>query len=576
MKRKISLFACSVLFLFLCGCASSAVQQEKDSLSAGKVTEPVESINKTEETETTPSAEPTGAPELTLPPESTVTPEPMATPDPTTTPEPTPTPAPTATPEPTPTPEPVHEHSFTEEITTAAGCMTEGVLTRSCSGCDSIETEAIAAIGTHTWDKGKVTTEATCGAEGTKTFACTLCGDTKTQSIDATGKHTWKNITSFKQATCTEDGYRHYSCEGCGAIREEELPKIDHVWDLGKVTKEPTPTTDGVFTYTCGRCFDTKSQSTGTYYFDAEKFADPYHIRTTYDPECYLDFLIDGTTLTISGKVVMEDLARVTAELGLDQRDIYVSSGEFFSVTYSLFGMQENESRDVGVYTSFSSSLDSYLGYACGYLYVVRSGSEYRFVPSMAQDNNFEVMSHWVLPENNKLFTQLSKEVIALSNEIVGNETDNYEKLRLLNYWVADNIYYDRDYINERKQKDYFDVYYKASDVIKHRRTVCAGYVNLLQALIQAQDIPCIQVLSQAPGGANFTEENYYGRNFEHTHVEAFVNGRWIVMDPTWDSLNKYENGEFKYEAPYISFFDATPAYFAYTHKFLERPYLMY
>ena len=138
-----------------------------------------------------------------------------------------------------------------------------------------------------------------------------------------------------------------------------------------------------------------------------------------------------------------------------------------------------------------------------------------------------------------------------------------------------DNLYYDYDY-DERKLKDVFDVYYKAPDVIEHRITICAGYVNLLQALIQAQDIPCIQVRDQAPSGASFTEENYYGEDFSHVHVEAFVNGRWIVMDPTWDSINKYENGEFQYETPHIRFFDATPAYFAYTHKLLKRPYLVY
>ena len=67
----------------------------------------------------------------------------------------------------------------------------------------------------------------------------------------------------------------------------------------------------------------------------------------------------------------------------------------------------------------------------------------------MVLDHNIEKMSAWKKAEN-YLPKSISEELVQLSNEIVGNETDAYKKLYLLNYWVADNIYYDYDYFYSR------------------------------------------------------------------------------------------------------------------------------
>ena len=41
--------------------------------------------------------------------------------------------------------------------------------------------------GQHTWDDGQVTTAATCTENGVMTYTCTMCSDTKTEVIPATG-----------------------------------------------------------------------------------------------------------------------------------------------------------------------------------------------------------------------------------------------------------------------------------------------------------------------------------------------------------------------------------------------------
>ena len=66
--------------------------------------------------------------------------------------------------------------------------------------------------GQHTWDDGQVTTAATCTENGVMTYTCTMCSDTKTEVIPATGhaygEPVWSWTDGFKATatfTCTND-----------------------------------------------------------------------------------------------------------------------------------------------------------------------------------------------------------------------------------------------------------------------------------------------------------------------------------------------------------------------------------
>ena len=66
--------------------------------------------------------------------------------------------------------------------------------------------------GQHTWDDGQVTTAATCTENGVMTYTCTMCSDTKTEVIPATGhaygEPVWSWTDDFKATatfTCTND-----------------------------------------------------------------------------------------------------------------------------------------------------------------------------------------------------------------------------------------------------------------------------------------------------------------------------------------------------------------------------------
>ena len=136
-------------------------------------------------------------------------------------------------------------------------------------GCGTIMNKAA-----HTWDAGVVTTPATCTTDGVKTLTCTECGYQKTETINATGhKYEWKHDETNHWQECSvchdiidkaEHTYASHKCEdtatctkaGCGYVK----PAGQHSWNDGEVTTPATCTTDGVKTYTCKVCSETKTE----------------------------------------------------------------------------------------------------------------------------------------------------------------------------------------------------------------------------------------------------------------------------------------------------------------------------
>lgn len=99
-------------------------------------------------------------------------------------------------------------------------------------------------------------------SQGLGTFTCTVCKGTKTETIKATGH---KAVTDKAvAATCTKDGKTEGShCSVCGAVLKAQtaVSAPGHKWDGGKVTKAATCTANGVKTFTCSVCKETKTEA---------------------------------------------------------------------------------------------------------------------------------------------------------------------------------------------------------------------------------------------------------------------------------------------------------------------------
>ena len=104
--------------------------------------------------------------------------------------------------------------------------------------------------GQHMWDDGQVTTAATCTENGVMTYTCTTCSDTKTEVIPATGhaygEPVWKWTDGFK-ATAT------FTCANDATHVENVTAEV-----TSAVTTPAACETTGVRTYTAKVTFEGK------------------------------------------------------------------------------------------------------------------------------------------------------------------------------------------------------------------------------------------------------------------------------------------------------------------------------
>ena len=180
-----------------------------------------------------------------------------------------------------------------------ATCTEKGTMRMHCKR-DASHTMTYDYGGTgHIWDEGVITTPPTYDEYGEKTLYCKNCNATKTEKVLPT-KYTF--TVTVVPPTCTEDGYTMHKCneddsfsykdnivhstghraakrvieptckeEGrteiyckvCGDVSStfDFTPKKGHTWDNGVVTTEPTAEKEGVKTYTCTGCNETKTET---------------------------------------------------------------------------------------------------------------------------------------------------------------------------------------------------------------------------------------------------------------------------------------------------------------------------
>lgn len=303
--------------------------------------------------------------------------------------------------------------------------------------------------------------------------------------------------------------------------------------------------------------------------FAASGSDDGSRFLTSHNPDSYVEFRLDGRKLTVKGIIEKEGLSSFFVRSERDGLYVIqdVTSGEPFQVELNLPPNQSGRT-EITLYTRAGND-DFYWSYIFRTLFAEPDETDaYHFVPSPILAHNLSMRAAWVNPADVNSPEDVSDTVRALSNQIVGSETDPYQKLFLLNQWVAENVYYDNDFIADPTKP----LTYLPDDVLESRRSVCEGYARLLHALVLAQGIPCFIVVTYSLGSSNFLDSSLSDiTDTNHVHCEAFADGRWVQMDPTWGSRNTYENGVFTYTPSEPAYFDASDEYLAMTHKIMSR-----
>ena len=172
------------------------------------------------------------------------------------------------------------------------------------------------------------------------------------------------------------------------------------------------------------------------------------------------------------------------------------------------------------------------------------------FVPYPYYDHNMAVVNNKRTDEKALAYYRQpssdiqsdNQEIIDLANSITAGITNDYDKAVAIHDWVCNNIYYDWD---SYSSKNYTGMDTSALGTLHSKRSVCDGYANLTAALLRAAGVPAKKISGFALGVLN----DYWPENFDpnkdtnHAWNEFWANGRWVILDTTWDSDNAWRNG---------------------------------
>ncbi|MCL2152559.1 MAG: transglutaminase-like domain-containing protein [Oscillospiraceae bacterium] len=160
--------------------------------------------------------------------------------------------------------------------------------------------------------------------------------------------------------------------------------------------------------------------------------------------------------------------------------------------------------------------------------------------------------------------------IVKQAKEITEGISDDYNKALAIHDWVSANVWYVWDAASYEKKLEG-----DAVSALSTRLASCVGYSNLTAALLRAAGIPAKIVGGHGRNAAKmgeWTESQLSVKKATHFWNEAYVDGRWIIIDTTWDSGNDYEGGiKTASGGLYFSrYFDATIEAFSMDHFIME------
>ena len=302
-------------------------------------------------------------------------------------------------------------------------------------------------------------------------------------------------------------------------------------------------------------------------------------ITTNNGENNYSSFELDGDTLSITGATDNKNRKWILAQVkntatGTKVADTVQPVGD--DGKYNLKLLLESVPKGeyyIDVYSN-SEKYNYYTSFILSSVTLKITRDEIYLDPSPVYGQNLRFYKGNQVDEQDKvmiLSTRSSEqgmiEVSDLAAEITKGCSNDYDKIQAIHDWVAENLYYDQDYFNGKTKTTNIDTL----SVLKNRYAVCSGYSNLVKDLIAASGIPCKQVVGFALGISTEGDWEDAGDldtiSPNHVWNEAYVDGRWIIMDATWDSSNKYEGGVFTTGKGVSQlYFDVTTEFLSNTH----------
>lgn len=298
----------------------------------------------------------------------------------------------------------------------------------------------------------------------------------------------------------------------------------------------------------------------------------------TFYPNENIGMIVDYDTIQIFGTTASKSKAHLIVEFtdengeSVEQVSVSVDSDNEFNKTITIPDT-DGLSLDVAVYAG-SKPYGQFESWVYNYVTV-----------SKTPDGGWEMEESPVF-ENNKSMYEKDKStkdalkstasiqsdsssIISIATQLTEGIENDYDKVLALHDWICSYMYYDTDSLSSQETPSYY-----AAEIVQTRKAVCLGFATLMAALCRSIDIPCNVVSGYALGvgtDTEWTDETVNTEYQNHAWNEVYVDGRWVIVDTTWDCTNKIENGEMikGSEVSHI-YFDANLQYFSNNHKIVE------
>ena len=154
-------------------------------------------------------------------------------------------------------------------------------------------------------------------------------------------------------------------------------------------------------------------------------------------------------------------------------------------------------------------------------------------ISNYSQIKNFKEIEKYVkeVPKSETL------DIETLSKYLKKGAKTKKEIVTRIYFWIAENIEYDLDAFNNKRQIDV-----SAIATLENRKSVCAGYARLFKAICDNAQIKCVIIEGYAKGdgykGESFTETN-------HDWNAVKLYDKWELIDSTWGAGCLIFNGEY-------------------------------
>ena len=210
-----------------------------------------------------------------------------------------------------------------------------------------------------------------------------------------------------------------------------------------------------------------------------DKFKAMYTSRGKYGIKFSLNennVVVTGNTRGLISRYVMMDFPEIEEE----KHSSEIKNGAI-SLTHNIPVDSGRLTANLFVGDSEYGHFDSIV---YDYIKIYNENGEWYFEQSPVLQENYRIFNKSKDKEENLKSTEYIQSdnsiIISLANQITNGCVKDYDKVKAVHDWVAENIYYDYEafYSGDYKNGD-------AVNVLSSKRAVCEGYANLVAALLR-------------------------------------------------------------------------------------------